>query len=593
LVFCLAALVLLPLSERFLRAFFNTGILGVSDFTLHFSLFIGMLGGAIAARENKLLAISTISTFLKGRWKLGVQMFANSFGVAVCIFLFLASYEFIQTEKVAGKILPYSIPVWILQTVMPFGFSVIAIRLLWRSAPQWWGRLLTLAVAGVIVWFGVDCPVSPEKMFWPALVLLLVATFLGAPIFTALGGLAVIYFWTQELPISIVSVSHYSLVVEPMVPTIPLFTLAGYFLAESKASQRLVRVFHAIFGRIRGGPVVVTVLVCAFFTTFTGASGVTILALGGLLMPVLLSAKFPEKSAVGLLTGAGSLGLLFPPCLPLIFYFIVANSNSQGGMQLQDIFLGGVIPGCLLLAMTSAWGVFKAPRVDISAETVSGKEIRQALWEAKWELMLPVVALGSLFSGIFSTPVAAAAVTALYAFVVETFIMRDLNLFRDVPRVITQCGLLVGGVLLILGMAFGFSNCLVDAQVPDMAIEWVTTHIESKILFLLILNILLIVVGCFMDIFSAIVVVVPLLVPLGLEYGIDPIHLGIIFLANMELGYLTPPVGMNLFLSSYRFNKPVMEIAKDTLPMFFVLLAGVLVITYVPFLTTWLPSLFR
>lgn len=591
LVFCLVALVLLPLTERFLRKFFNVGIIGAADFTQQLSLLIAMVGGAIAARENRLLSISLAPTLLKGNWKSGAQIFAYSVGAMVSVFLTMASFQFVGTEREAGNMLPYSIPAWTLQLVMPIGFGLVALRLVYKAAECWKGRLISLVLTGAGIGLALWLPVAPERLFWPAVTVLLLAVALGAPIFCGLGGLALIYFWSQELPISIVGVNHYSLVVESMVPTIPLFTLAGYFLAESNASQRLVRVFHALFGRIRGGPAVVTVLVCAFFTTFTGASGVTILALGGLLMPVLISARYSERTSLGLLTGAGSLGLLFPPCLPLILYFIVANANAQGSMSLQQMFLGGVIPGTLLVGMTAAWGVWKGGRVDRTKETFDGHEIWQSMWAAKWELLLPVVALVSLFSGIFSTPVAAAAITALYAFVTATFIHRDLRILRDVPRVMTECGLLVGGVLLILGTAFGFTNSLVDAMIPDQAIEWVTGAIHSKWTFLLLLNLLLILVGCFMDIFSAIVVVVPLLVPLGLQYDIDPIHLGIIFLANMELGYLTPPVGMNLFLSSYRFKKPVLEVAGATLPMFLLLLVGVLVITYVPWLSTWLPSL--
>jgi tripartite ATP-independent transporter DctM subunit len=333
----------------------------------------------------------------------------------------------------------------------------------------------------------------------------------------------------------------------------------------------------------------VTALVCAFFTSFTGGSGVTILALGGLLMPVLLAARYSERHALGLLTGAGSLGLLFPPCLPLILYAII-STQAKAAVSIEQMFLGGILPGLVMLGLTLWWGIRVGPKIEATAGPFDAQVARQAVWKAKWELLLPVVALVALFGG-FATTVEAAAITALYAFIVETFVYRDLHLFRDVPRVVTQCGLLVGGVLLILGVALGFTNYLVDAQVPARLVEWTTGAVHSPLVFLLLLNLFLLVVGCLMDIYSAIVVVVPLIVPVGKAFGIDPVHLGIIFLANLELGYLTPPVGMNLFIASYRFKKPMTEVTRAVLPVLFVLFLGVLLITYIPPLTTLLPRL--
>ena len=325
----------------------------------------------------------------------------------------------------------------------------------------------------------------------------------------------------------------------------------GYLLAEGGASKRLVGVFQALFGCFRGGPAIVTALVCTFFTSFTGASGVTILAMGGLLMPVMLAARYSERNALGLLTGSGALGLLFPPSLPLILYAIIAGSKAQAaGVTIEKMFLAGLLPGLLLVALTAWWGVSRGPKDASDRPKFCGATARAAMWEAKWELAVPFVALGALFGGI-ATPVEAAAVTALYVFITTVFIHRDLKLTTDIPRVLTECGLLVGGVLMILGVALGLTNYLVDAQIPDKAVTWVTGTIHSKWVFLLVLNVLLLLVGCFMDTFSAIVVVVPLLVPLGSAYGIDPLHLGIIFLANMELGLLAPTVGINIFLAYF------------------------------------------
>jgi tripartite ATP-independent transporter DctM subunit len=352
----------------------------------------------------------------------------------------------------------------------------------------------------------------------------------------------------------------------------------------------LIRVFHALLGQLRGGPAIVAVIACAFFTSFTGASGVTILALGGLLMPVLLGAGYTERSALGLVTGSGGLGLLFPPSLPLILYAVVANTNAgAGGVTIKRMFLGGLGPGLLMVTMASMMGIWLGPKKQAGAVKFDGAEAGRAIWAAKWELLLPVVALAALFGGL-ATPVEAAAVTALYAFVVETFVYRDFKRAGDIPRVMAEAGLLVGGVLLILGVALGFTNYLVDAQVPTRAVEWVTGVVTSKYAFLLALNLCLLAVGCVMDIYSAIIVVAPLIVPLAMAYAVDPVHLGIIFLANMELGLLTPTVGLNIFLSSYRFGKPVLQVSRAVIPMQCVLLAGVLLITYLPPLTTFLPQ---
>ncbi len=587
--FALAAMMLIPLAESALRATLGIGISGSASLVQHLTLIVGMLGGAIAARQDRLLALSTGELLPPGRVQSAGRLFGHAFGAAITALLCVASIQFVLSERTGGKILAYGIPIWVVQLALPLGFAAVSLRLLRHASGSWAGRALTAVVAGAVVGLGVWAPLPPADLVLPALLALLVATIFGAPVFTTLGGAALILFWGADVPVASIPLSHYSLVTNASLPTIPLFTLAGYFLAEGGASKRLIRVFQALVGQFRGGPAIVTALVCAFFTSFTGASGVTILALGGLLMPILLAARYSEKSALGLLTGAGSLGLLFPPCLPLILYAIIATTTNTGvTVTIEQMFLGGIVPGILLVLLTAWWGIRTGPRLDAARRSFSAKEAAQALWTAKWELLLPVVALAGLFGGI-ATPVEAAALTALYAFVVETFVCRDLRIVRDVPRVMTECGLLIGGVLLILGVALGFTNYLIDAQIPTRGLEWVTGSIHSPLIFLLLLNAFLLIVGCLMDIFSAIVVVVPLIVPMGAAFGIDPVHLGIIFLANLELGYLTPPVGMNLFLSSYRFGKPLPEVYRAAVPMLLVLLAGVLLITYLPPLTTTLP----
>jgi len=550
-----------------------------------------MFGGGIAARQGRLLALAPAKTLLRGTMKAGAQCLSGGLAAAISAFLCLASWQYVLAVKPLGKILVYGIPVWVVQLVLPFGFGLIALRLLWHAAAGWRGRLAALLLAAAVAGLALWAPGSRSNWMAVGLVAIGIATLLGAPVFTALGGAALVLFWGHELPVLPVPLKHYSLTTNDTLPSIPIFTLAGYFLAESGASQRLVRVFQALAGQLRGGPAIVTALVCAFFTSFTGASGVTILALGGVLLPVLLAARYSERAALGLLTGAGSLGMLFPPCLPLILYAIVANQSAHADITIKEMFLGGIGPGILLVILTAWWGIRQGPKDPGSRQPFRWSEAGSAIWAAKWELLIPVVAIGALFT--VPTTAEAAAVTATYTLIVVTIIHRDLHPLRDLPRVVVECGLLVGGVLLILGVALGFTHYLVDAQIPDQVVEWAQRVVTSKWLFLLGLNIVLLFVGGLIEIYAAIVVVVPLLVPVGVAFGIEPVHLGIIFLANMELGFLAPPVGLNLLLSSYRFNKPITEVTRATLPMLLVLVLGVLLITYFSPLTTFLPHYFK
>jgi tripartite ATP-independent transporter DctM subunit len=600
LVAPLAALIALPLIEIVLRRF-HTGISGAASFVQHFTLVVGMIGGAIAAREGRLLSFSTLSSFFKGKLKSIALVISSAAAAAISALLCAASVQFVLSEKSAGGTLAYGLPLWIIELVLPLGFGLIAVRLVWHAAQNWKPRLFAACLAAAIIGFGVWSPFKPESLLIPALIALVVAILLGAPVFTGIGGAALILFWADHEAIAAIPLKHYSLVTNPSLPTIPLFTLAGYFLAESGASSRLVALFEALFGSWRGGPAIATALACAFFTSFTGASGVTILALGGLLMPILRAANYSERSALGLLTGAGSLGLLFPPCLPVILYSIIASTAmanlgtanvGASSVTMEKMFAGGLLPGLVMVGLTAWWGVLQQPRQTGIAKKFDLATARHALWNAKWELLLPVVALVALFAG-FATPVEASAIVVLYALVLTTIIHRDLRPLSDVPRVMRDCGILVGGVLLILGVALGFTHYLVSAQVPDQLVEWSTRSIHSKWLFLLGLNVVLLFVGGLIEIFAAIVVVVPLLVPVGIAFGLDPVHLGIIFLANMELGFLAPPLGLNLLLASYRFNVPILQVMRAAFPMLCVLLVGVLLITYFPPLTTWLPHFFR
>jgi len=571
------AVMVLPLAEVVLRRLFSTGIPGAAPFTQHLTLVLGMGGAAIAAREGRLLALATGAMIPEGRARHIAAVVSAWAGALVSTILAMGSVRLVEVHYRAGREIAPDVPVWIADLALPIAFAAIAVRLVWKASSRWQGR--SLAALGIAL--GLVITQRPELMDgaspWPWVTALVVAAILGMPIFALLGGAAVLLFLTQgDSPANAV-IGSYGQLTSTDLPAIPLFTLAGFLLAEGRASDRLLRLFRAFFGWMPGGTAIVTASLCAFFTVLTGGSGVTILALGGLLLPALVADGYRERFSLGLLTASGSLGLLFPPALPLILYGIVA------GVAIGDLFIGGLVPGVVMLAALAALGVRAGMVTGTPRSRFVMREAGAAAWEAKWELLMPVVILGSLFGG--ATTVQSSAIAALFALIIQRFIHRDLPRWGDVSRAMSRSLALVGGVLIILAVAVGLTTYLVDAQVPARMVEWAEGNIESRAMFLLALNGFLLVVGCLMDVFSAIVVIVPLIVPIAEVFGVDPVHLGVIFVANLELGYLTPPVGLNLFLASYRFDKPVLEIARATLPMLLVLALGVLLITYVPWLT--------
>lgn len=413
------------------------------------------------------------------------------------------------------------------------------------------------------------------------LVLVLLAL-LGAPLFTVIAAGAIIGFHQEGIDLSVIAVEVYRLAESPVLLAIPLFTFAGYVLGESRAPQRLVRLSNALFGWLPGGLAIMAVVLCALFTAFTGASGVTIIALGALLYPAMQQAGYTERFNLGLITSSGSLGILFAPSLPLILYGVVAQQLGQP-VNIDDLFLAGVLPGLLMLLLLSAWCMYQAPPQTTEARRFSWQEARHALWDASAELPLPFIVLGGIYGGYLAVS-EAAAVTAGYVLIVEVIVRREIE-FRRLPVVMRESMTLVGGVLIILGVSLASTNYVIDTEVPTRIFEAVREFIDSKWTFLILLNLLLLLLGTMLDIFSALVIMVPIILPVAIAYGVDPVHLGIIFLANMQLGYFTPPVGMNLFIASYRFQKPIMELYRATLPFFFILLVAVLIITYWPALT--------
>ncbi len=413
-----------------------------------------------------------------------------------------------------------------------------------------------------------------------ALVIILLAL-LGVPLFAVIGLSALASFYNAEIDSAAIFVELYRVASNPTLIAIPLFTFSGFILAHGKTPERLTRVSQTILRGVPGGIPLAILMACAFFTALTGASGVTIIALGGLLYPLLLKEKYGENFSLGMITSSGSLGLLFPPSLPLILYGIVAQ------VSIDKLFIAGIVPGLIMIMIVSAFAITRSAR---SSESFNWPEAKSALIDAIWELPLPFLILVGIYGGFF-TVTEAASVTVVYVILVETFIYKDLDLFKDLPGLMKESMILVGTILIILGTAMGFTNYLVDEQVPMTLLASMKQYIHDPLTFLMVLNVFLLIVGCMMDIFSAIIVVVPLIIPIAQSFDVNMVHLGIIFLTNLEIGYSTPPVGINLFIAATRFNKPVLKLYQAVLPFLGLRLIGLILITYVPaislFLVDW------
>lgn len=411
-------------------------------------------------------------------------------------------------------------------------------------------------------------------MTLPLILLIFILTILGAPLFVVIAGLALYLFFTGQIDSSAMIIEMYRMATTPILVAIPLFTFAGYLLSESGAPKRLIRLTDAILGWLPGGLSLIALVTCAIFTALTGATGLTIIALGGILYPAMLRGRYPENFSLGLLTTSGTLGLLFPPSLPLIIYAIVAK------VQINQLFLAGILPGILLVVLLSAFSVQKALSAKVPRTPFKPREVLIALKEMIWEIPLPLVVLGGIYSGYFAVS-EAAAITAIYVLLVEVVIYRDIK-WKDLPGVMRKSMILVGGILIILGAALGLTNYLIDEEVPMKMLELFKAHIRSPLVFLVVMNLFLLLVGCVMGTFSALTVVVPLVAPVAQAYGIHPLHIGIIILTNLEIGASFPPLGINLFISSIRFEKSVLRLYLSCLPFIAVLLVALGIITYVP-----------
>jgi tripartite ATP-independent transporter DctM subunit len=588
----LALMVLIPLLEVALRPLLGRGVDNASVLVQHLGLVLAMAGALAAERSGEL---STLGSGLRrvggARVQAAVQAFAKGSTALVCGLLALASWRFVASEISAAQPLAYGVPVWWVQAAMPLGFGLLGVKLGARCTALPWARAacaIALPLAGWLLGSAFDGQAVPLGLLLPVLLAALLA---GSPVFAVLGGLALALFWQDALPAASVALSHYSITVNPSLPALPLFTLAGLVFARTGAAQRLSQLLLALFGGAVRGTVLATALLCSAFTALTGGSGVTILALGGLLLPMLSRAGYPEQRGIGLVTSASALGVLLAPSVPLIMVAVIAR------VPIQDMLLAGLLPAGVMVACLLVFGGFlrradivpsdAAPATPQARRALAG--VGAAAWRAKWEILAPVLAVGALLSGL-ATPTESAALTAAYAVATQALAHRELG-WRLLGKCLGDCARLIGGVMLILGMALALTNYLVDAGIPDAAIDAVRSAVPNKFVFLLGLCLFLCAAAALMEIFAAIVVLVPLLLPLARSYGMDPVHFGIVFLAAMELGFLCPPAGMNLYFASAMFGKPIGYVARSVLPALLAIFIGTLLIAALPMLATGLPAL--
>ena len=588
----LLMMVLIPVFEILMRPWMGSGIENAPVLVQHLGLVLTMMGALAAERHGHL---TTLGGGFSGKsmHQAWVDVLGNGLAAMVCGMLAMSSWRLVDSEREVAQVLAYGVPTWWVQASMPVGFALLGFKLGARFGrgtflPGLLGVLLPVCGAGLAAQFdGVSLPL------WPSVLLVVMALLAGAPIFAVLGGLALALFWQDGMPLASVALSHYQITVNPSLPALPLFTLAGLVFARTGAAQRLGQLFVALMGQGTTGTVVATAVLCSCFTAFTGGSGVTILALGGLLLPLLRNAGYPEGRGISLVTSASALGVLLAPSVPLIMYAIIAR------VPINTMFLAGLLPALVMVVFLLVFGGYlrRTPGSRLTAVSDPAKPVSNtlrfwpAVWAAKWEILAPVVAIGSLVSGL-ATPTESAAVTALYAILTQAWAHRELGV-RLLGKCLSESAQIIGGVLLILGMALALTNYLIDAGIPDAAIEAVQSAIPNKFMFMLALTVFLLLAGALMEIYAAIVVLVPLLLPVAMSYGIDPVHFGIVFLAAMEMGFLCPPAGMNIYFSSAMFGKPVREVATAVLPALLAIFLGTLAIASVPWLATGLPALFR
>ena len=619
--FCYAALVLmalLPTADALLRPF-SIAIPMSRPILIRLFLLSGLFAAMLTTGAREHISIAIVQYVKNEKLKNKLSFICGLVTAFISTILFWDSISFVK-YSLSGRALG-SVPDSVFGLAMPIAYGVIAFRFAANSRPGHslaerriigaavllLGSAAAFPAIAKLLW-GFDTPelfIAPLNFLYdaayyaktPLILFLVLAAFSGTPVFAVIGGITLVMLQAAGGEPDAAPIQIYSALTDADIIAIPLFTLTGFFLSESKSGERLVAAFRSLFSWIPGGMIIATVVICAFFTSFTGASGVTILALGGILYTILKeNLGYPEKFSIGLLTSVGCIGLLFPPSLPIILVGSTTNSilyfmGEMVNFRIIDFFLGAMIPGLILVLTMIVFGIVASVKVKIPVEPFNLKEAGASLKGSILEILLPFILITGYFSGILSL-VEVSAVSAIYVFITEVIIHRDISL-RDVPKVFYKAVPIIGGILSIIAMAKALSYAIIDSQVPENFALWMRHAVESKYVFLLLLNLALLVVGCLMDIFSAILVVFPLIVPLALIYGVNPIHLGIIFIVNLEVGLLTPPVGMNLFLASYRFKKPFTAICRYVLPFLAAQFAVVLLVTYVPWLSTFLTGLFK
>lgn len=570
----LGIMVLLPLLERIPWVPFLNSELWVR----HLTLWVGLFGALLASWQGRHLCIAVGEALRSTAWKTRFEFFSRAGTIGILICLTIVSGQNIFNQPWSDSAVGW-LPLKIALVPMPLAFAGMAFLTFWRAREKWSFRL---GIASLALLFGPAVILTPLGMEPVArivgIVLLVLLAAVGMPLFAALGGASLLLYFMAGVPTVSVAYDAYTIASAYYLPSIPLFALVGTILARGGAPKRLVRFAQAWTSWIPGGAAVATVLACAFFTAISGASGVTILALGGLLLPVLIAAHNTERFGLGLLTASGSVGLLFPPSIPVILYAI------KGQVHFKELFLAGVVPGVILLALLAGFSVSQVKHLWRDRPAFDFREARAATAVASGDLVLPIIVVVVLFKG-WMTIVGVAALAAFGAIILECVVHRSLDLRNGLPKAFFETAFLVGALVAVIALAFAFSQFLIVDLIPFRIADWVTSMIHSKWAFLLVLNLLLLVVGAMMDIFSAIVIVVPLIVPLAEAFGVGHAHLGIIFLANLELGYLTPPVGLNLFLSSLTFDRPLLKVWSAVVPFVVIFALWVILVTYVPWLS--------
>ena len=628
---CYTVLVLmavLPVADVLLRPF-NIFIPFSRHILIRLFLLSGLFAAMLTTKAREHICIALMQYSKNEKLKKTLSVVTSLISAFIATVLFWDSLSFLE-HSFTGRSTGFFIPDSFFAIIMPIAYCVMAIRFAAYSVEAPDGKKLNLKwiflpVLALLLGSAAAFPAiakllwgfDPPEIFFapldflydfafyartPLILLLILAGLVGAPIFVVIGGIALLMLQAAGSEPEIGPIQIYSALTDPDLIAIPLFTLTGFFLSESKAGERLVAAFRGLFSWMPGGLIIATVVICAFFTSFTGASGVTILALGGILFIILqkggssATRGYPDKFSIGLLTSAGGIGVLFPPSLPIILVATTVNSilffmGETVSYNIIDFFLGAIIPGLLLSLAMIVYAIASSVKLKIPVEPFNMKNTCSAVKGSAFEILLPIILIVGYFSGILSL-VEVSAVSVVYVFIIEVLVHRDIAL-KDVPKVFFKALPIIGGILSIFAMAKALSYAIVDSNVPENFAFWLQHAVESKYVFLLLLNLALLLVGCVMDIFSAIMVLLPLIVPLGYAYGVDPVHLGIIFIVNLEAGFLTPPVGINLFLATYRFKKPFAEVCRYVLPFLAVRIVVLLLVTYIPALSTFLVGLFK